>query len=433
MKTKLNCITEMVKRGKELKVNNVMYLLGDVKNLTECFSELKRGKAPGVDEMTVEEYEKNLLPNLEALIARMKKWQYRPQPVRRVYIEKANGKLRPLGIPAVEDKVLQQGMKTILGAVYEPEFLECSYGFRAGKNCHQALGAVNKMIMGEGVNFIIDADIKGFFDAVDQQWLIKFVGHRVSDKSLLRLLMRMLKSGVMEEGKVSATETGTPQGGIVSPLLANIYLHYVLDLWMNRVASKGARGYVGLVRYADDFVIGVEHEDDAVKILNLLRERFEKFGLELSEEKTKIIQFGRKAKERETFNFLGFTHFNDKTLNGGYKVGRKTDRTRFTRSVKSLNVWLMDIRNMFPAREWWKTLAAKLRGHFQYYGVSGNMRWLKKFNHYALILTKKWLNRRSQKKSMNWEEMWRYVKRHPLPTPRIHHNFYTGFCYDHAK
>lgn len=433
MKTKLNRITEMVKRDKDVKVNNVMYLLGEVKNLVECFHELKRDKAPGVDGVTTKGYEGNLVSNLEALIARMKKWQYRPQPVRRTYIEKANGTQRPLGIPAVEDKVLQQGMRKILEAVYEPEFLECSYGFRVGRNSHQALNAVNEMIMRERVNYIIDADIKGFFDTVDQQWLIKFVGHRISDKSLLRLLVRMLKSGVMEEGKVIASDTGTPQGGIVSPLLANIYLHFVLDLWVNRAVTKSTRGYVGMVRYADDFVIGVEHEDDAGMILNALRERFKKFGLELSEEKTKIIRFGRNAHERETFNFLGFTHFNDKTRRGEYKVGRKTDRTRFTRALKRLNNWLMDIRNMIPAREWWKTLAAKLRGHFQYYGVSGNMRCLKKFNLYALILTKKWLNRRSQKKSMNWEDMLRYVKRHPLPTPHIHHNFYTGLCYDHAK
>jgi RNA-directed DNA polymerase len=433
MKTELTRITEMVKRDKEVKVNNVMYLLGEVKNLVECFQELKRDRAPGVDGVTTKEYEGNLVPNLEALTARMKKWQYRPQPVRRTYIEKANGKRRPLGIPAVEDKVLQQGMRKILEAVYEPEFLECSYGFRVGRNCHQALDAVDKMVMREPVNYIIDADIKGFFDTVDQQWLIKFVGHRISDKSLLRLLVRMLKSGVMEEGKVRETDRGTPQGGIMSPLLANIYLHFVLDLWMNRAVIKGTRGYVGIVRYADDFVIGVEHAGDAEKILNALRERFKKFGLALSEDKTKIIQFGRNAKELETFNFLGFTHFNDKTRHGGYKVGRKTDHIRFARALKSLNGWLMDIRNLIPTREWWRTLAAKLRGHFQYYGVSGNMHWLKRFNYCALIITKKWLNRRSQKKSMNWEDMLRYVKRHPLPTPHIHHNFYTGLCYDYAK
>jgi group II intron reverse transcriptase/maturase len=411
----------------------VIYLLGKEENLVECFNGLKKDSSYGVDAVSWKEYERNLKENLSSLITRMKNWQYKPQPVRRTYIEKSNGKLRALGIPTTEDKIIEQGVRQILDAIYEPIFLECSYGFRNGKSCHKALKTLNDMIQFKPVNYIIDADIKGFFDNVDQKWLVKFLEHNISDKELIRLIVRMLKSGVMEDGAYQPSEKGTPQGGIVSPILANIYLHYVLDLWIEKAVKKQSRGYVGMVRYADDFIICVEDEEESQRIVEMLKERFAKFKLELSSEKTKVISFGRKAKRQETFNFLGFTHFNDKTRKGGYKVGRKTDKARYTRAIKSINQWLKTTRNMLKIQELWKLITLKLRGHFQYYGVSGNYRGILRYYKQACVIVKKWLNRRSQKRSFNWVEMNEYFLRYPLPKPKIHHNFYTGLCFDYLK
>jgi RNA-directed DNA polymerase len=429
MQNELDRLTSRILERPKEKVKNIMYLLGDAENLDECYQLLKKGKAPGVDGVTIQEYGKELRGNLLSLIDRMKKWQYRPQPVRRVYIEKANGKLRPLGIPTIEDKIVQMGVARILETVYEPEFLDCSFGFRPGRSCHQALRTLNEMCMWKKVNYIIDADIKGYFDAVNHEWLIKFLGHRIADQKILRLLVRILRSGVMEGTAYSTSEKGTPQGGIVSPLLANVYLHYVLDLWIEKVVKRKCRGFVGMVRYADDFVICVEYEEEAQKILEALRKRFAKFALELSEEKTKLLRFGRNADCDETFNFLGFTHFNDKTRNGKYKVGRKTDKARVNRALKATNEWLKQIRNKAKPELWWPTLVAKLRGHFNYFGVSGNYHSLGNFRKATIRLVFKWLNRRSQKRSYNLDGFFEYIKRHPLPVPKIVHNFYTGVSY----
>lgn len=280
MRTKLNRITEIVKNEKKVKIGNLMYLFGSAENLAECFYEIKQDSASGVDSVSWQEYEKNLETNLGSLIERMKKWQYRPQAVRRTYIEKENGKLRAIGIPATEDKVIQQGMRKILEAIYEPKFYNNSYGFRKGKNCHQALKTLNDIIQFRPVNYIIDADIKGYFDNVDQKWLIKFLEHTIIDKSLMRLIVRILRSGIMDEGVYYKSEQGTPQGGIVSPIFANIYLHYVLDEWLEKAIKSRSRGYVGMVRYADDFVICIENQDEAHTILAELKERFLKFKLE---------------------------------------------------------------------------------------------------------------------------------------------------------
>jgi len=419
MKTKLRHIAELAKARKEVKVVNVLYLLGDRVNLERCFGELKRGKAPGVDRVTMEEYEANLKENLEGLIARMKTWSYRPQPVQRVYIEKSDGKKRPLGIPAIEDKVVQMGVKNILEAIYEPDFLDCSYGFRPNRSCHQALGALDGMIRHNPVNFVIDADIKGFFDSVDHEWLTKFLEHRVGDKKLIRLVRRMLRSGIMEEGKFVPSEVGTPQGGVVSPLFANVYLHYVLDLWVEKIVKRKSHGFVGMVRYADDFVICVENEEEAGRILNELRDRLAKFKLELSAEKTRIVKFGGRSGGSGTFNFLSFTHYSS-TKN---MVGRKTEKKRFARALRSLGEWLRVIY-MAPARNWWMNLCAKLRGHYQYYGVTGNSRLIRYFYFQAVRLVRKWLSRRSQRSRMNWKRFNLYLKRYPLPIPRIHQDLH---------
>lgn len=422
----------MAAKDRECKFSNLIHLL-NVDNLRDCFYQLKRDKASGIDGVSFSEYEANLETNLIKLVARMKQYSYRPQAVRRVYIPKANGKLRPLGIPCIEDKVVQKAIARLLTAIYEVDFMACSYGFRPNRGCHDAIKRLHEVIMRYRINYVIDADIKGFFDHVDQQWLMRCLEQRIRDKGLLRYIKRFLKAGVMEEGKWQETEQGTPQGGIISPILANIYLHYILDLWLVKAVQPWCRGAVVMVRYADDFVICVQYQDEAEKILTLLKQRLNKFGLELAMDKTKVIEFGRYATENaqkrgqkaETFTFLGFTHYCAKTRNGKFKVGRKTDRNRFRAKIKELNTWLKAIRVTAQVREWWPILSAKLSGHFQYYGVSENYWSIQRYYFLTLRLVMKWLNRRSQKLSMNWERFLRYLRRYPLPRPKISFSLYT--------
>lgn len=427
---------EIAEKDRKHKFNNLIHMLNET-GLKECFYLLKKDKATGIDGVTFKEYEQNLDANITDLVARMKRFSYRPQSVRRVYIPKANGKLRPLGIPSLEDKIVQMGIARILTAIFETDFVDFSYGFRPGKNCHQALDRLDKIIMQNPINYVIDADIKGFFDNVDHSWLRRCLEERISDQKLIRYIVRFLKAGVMEDGKWYETEKGTPQGGIISPILANIYLHYALDLWLSKVIKRRCRGIVIMIRYADDFIICVQYQDEAEWILIELRKRLAKFGLELAADKTKIISFGRFAVENAkkkgqragTFNFLGFTHFCDKTRTGKFKVGRTTDRKKLRAKLKAMNDWLKAIRNVAAVKEWWTTLGAKLSGHFQYYGVSGNFRGIKRFYFLTIRMVFKWLNRRSQKKSYNWVSFTKYLTRYPLPKPKISHNFYTLYSY----
>ena len=436
METKLNHITEMTGKEKGYKFNNLIHML-NMQNLKECFYMLKGDKATGVDGVSVEEYEKNLEGNIGELIERMKKWAYRPQPVERVYILKASGKKRPIGIPTVEDKMVQMCIKRILEAIWEVDFMESSYGFRPGRSSHDAIDKLDKIIMTKPVNYVIEADIRGFFDNVDHSWLMRFLEVRISDRSFLRLIKRFLKAGYVEGGRKYNTSKGTPQGGIISPMLANIYLHYVLDVWVEMVVKKNCNGYVELIRYADDFVIMVQKKEDTQRVVEALERRLGKFGLELAEDKTRVIEFGRYAEENakrrgkkpDTFNFLGFTHFCGKSRKKRFKVGRKTDRKKFNMKIKETNEWLRKIRNAYKVKEWWPILCAKLRGHFQYYGVSGNFRSISRFYYLTIRLVFKWLNRRSQKKSFNWKRFSAYVKKHGLPQPKIYHNVYTLFGY----
>jgi RNA-directed DNA polymerase len=431
MQTKLSLITEKAKGDKKCRFKNIAYLLNKT-NLRECFYMLKTGKAAGVDAVSIEEYEKNLEKNLDELVERMKRQAYKPQPVRRVYISKANGKKRPLGIPATEDKIVQMVIRRILESIYEADFLEQSHGFRPGRSCHTAISRLYKMIRKNPVNYIIDADIKGFFDNVNHEWMMRCLQERISDRNMLRIIKRFLKSGVMEEGKYSDTEKGTPQGGIISPILSNIYLHYVLDLWIEKVVKRDCDGYVEILRYADDFVICVRFKKNTKKIIGALKERLSKFGLELAEDKTRIIKFGKsvynKAKKNgkkvDTFNFLGFTHYCDTDRNGKFKIGKKTDGKKLGAKVRDVSKWLKRVNNMLPIKEIWKTVSAKLRGHYQYYGVTGNYRSLNKFYYEVTKLLYKWLNRRSQRKSFSWDGFREYLNRYKLPTPKIYYNIY---------
>jgi group II intron reverse transcriptase/maturase len=431
METKLNLITRRAKEDKSCKFNNLMHFVNS-ESLEECFRMLKRGKAAGIDGTTIEEYEKNLRGNIENLVDRMKKMSYRPQPVRRVYIPKENGKKRPLGIPTVEDKLVQMTFTRILEAIYEPDFIDFSYGFRRNRNCHQALARINHMIMFRPVNYIIDADIKGFFDNVNHAMLRECLEMRISDRKFIRYIVRFLKSGIIEEGKYLKTESGTPQGGIISPVLANIYLHYILDLWFVKRVKPKVSGYVGMVRYADDFIICAENREEAELILKGIVKRLERFELELSEEKTMIVKFGRRAfEERDnsgnrpgTFNFLGFTHFCTRSRKGKFKVGRKTERKRFAKGVRKVKNWMKYQRNRKNLNEIWGMLSWILIGHYRYYGVSENSRQINHFYDEVRRIAYKWLNRRSQRRSFSWESFQKYLKTHPLPKPRIFNNLY---------
>lgn len=400
--------------------------------LKECFRELKRRKSPGIDGVTVGEYANKLDENIADLVAKLKAKQYKPQPVLRVYIPKSNGDKRPLGIPAVEDKIVQMAIKKILEAIFEQDFIDTSYGFRPNRSCHDALKKIDNIIMTGPVNFVVDMDISKFFDTVDHKQLMECLKQRIVDPTLLQLIGRFLKSGIMEEGVYFETDKGTPQGGVLSPVLANVYLHYALDLWFETEVIPQLTGYAHLVRYADDFVVCFEKEEEARVFGIALRQRMSKFGLTISEEKSKIIEFGQCACQRarkygwkcETFDFLGFTHFCDKTRKGKFKLGRKTSRKKFTQKMKDMNIWLKSIRNLVELKKWWKMLGLKLLGHYRYYGMSGNIRWLQNFYYQTVRFAFKWINRRSQKKSYNWDQFLRFILFNPLPKPKIYHSLY---------
>ncbi len=430
---KLVLIAKRAKERPKEKFTSLVHLL-NADYLKNCYKQLKRGKAAGVDGKTTESYtEGEINKVLEETARQIQAKRYRVQPVKRVYIAKENGKKRPLGIPSVIDKVVQLGVTRILEQIYESEFLEVSYGYRPGRNPHEALKELNHMIMGKKLNWIIDADIKGFFDNINHQWMTKCLNERIADPNFKELINRFLEAGVMEEGKLTKTELGSPQGGIISPILANIYLHYVLDLWFEKRMRKKLRGFAQMVRFADDFVIGVQHKWEAEGILKQLAERLKQFGLELASEKTRLIEFGRFAQENvtkrggrrpETFDFLGFTHYCTQTRDGRFSLRVKTSRKRVNRSYMGMNLYLKNVRNLAKLERIWKMLALKLQGHYNYYGVSGNFESIKRYYTKTLNLTFKWLNRRSQKKSWDMDNFKKYLETYPLPKPKLTYAIY---------
>lgn len=385
------------------KVQNLM-VFANKENLALKHRSQGGKKASGVDGIAKSEYGQKLDENLDDLVARMKNFSYKSLPVRRTYIPKiGSDKLRPLGIPAYEDKLVQGVMADMLTAIYEPKFLDMSYGFRPKCSCHQAILDLDGKIMHDSINYIVDADIKGFFDNVDHDWLIKFLEHDIADKRFIRYIKRFIKSGIMENGKYLESDKGTPQGGLISPILANIYLHYVLDLWFEKVVKKECRYYASIVRYADDFVCCFQYESEAKKFLGLLKERLAKFGLELAEDKTKIIPFGRfQRKHKETFDFLGFTHVNGVTRKGKYKLVHITSAKKLKAKMQSVKQWLKENMHIKPS-ELISKMNVKLTGHYRYYGISDNHQRMSKFGQYCRKELYHVLNRRNQYR-LTWEK-----------------------------
>jgi group II intron reverse transcriptase/maturase len=427
VETKLLRIAEKAAREPELKFVNLYYLMNE-ELLNDCYRRVRKDAAAGVDEVTKEEYGRNLAANLRDLVDRLHRMSYRPQAVRRTYVPKAGSdKLRPLGIPTLEDKLVGMALARILGAIYEQDFIESSYGFRPARSCHDALGALSHTVQEGNTNYIVEADIKKFFDSVDHDWMMKMLLHRVGDQRVQRLVKRFLIAGIVEDGERYKSDEGTPQGASLSPILANIYLHYALDLWFERVYRKKCKGKARLIRYADDFVVCFQNREDAMEFKAELEQRLAKFALSLEPTKTKVLEFGpcaaksaaARGEKPGTFDFLGFTHYNSKSATGKrYRMKRVTARKKYRAKLAEFKKWIKRARTE-PLPKIMRQVAAKLRGHYSYYGVSDNSGRIGRFRQEVLDMLYKWLNRRSQKRSYNPEQFKAILYRFRLPKPRI--------------
>ena len=402
----------------------------DVYWLHEAFSRTRHDGAPGVDGQTWADYAKDLGSNLRSLLDRFKSGRYKAPPVRRTHIPKGSDprSTRPIGIPTLEDKVLQRAVAMVLEPVYEEDFLDFSYGFRPGRSAHQALEALWRGLMGMGGGWVLEVDIRSFFDELDRRHLRSFLDRRVRDGVIRRTIDKWLKAGVMEKGIVSHPESGTPQGGVISPLLANLYLHEVVDQWFEEAVKPRLRGRAFLIRYADDMVLAFANERDARRVAEVLAKRFARFGLRLHPEKTRLLRFQRPRGKAQppralrTFDFLGLTHYWGRSRRGSWVVKRKTAMSRLSRALGAIRLWCRRHRHHEVGWQQQK-LRQKLRGHYAYYGISGNYRALDAFYRQVHRIWRKWLNRRSQKAGMTWERFNRLLARYPLPRPRIVHSF----------
>jgi RNA-directed DNA polymerase len=426
----LERVREAAEREKTVRFTALLHHIYNIEHLRTAYHALKRDAAPGIDGETWEHYGQALEANLADLSGRLKRRAYRARPVKRTYIPKADGRQRPLGIPTLEDKIVQRTTVEVLNAIYETDFLGFSYGFRPGRSPHGALDALYAGLLTRKVNWVLDADIRGFFEAIDHEWLVKFVEHRIADQRVVRLIQKWLNAGVLEDGVRTWREEGTPQGGSISPLLANVYLHYVFDLWAQRWRKKHAYGDVIVVRYADDFIVGFQHRVDAERFLVELRERFTKFNLELHPEKTRLLEFGPFAAEHrqraaqgkpETFNFLGFTHICGKKRNGRFTVVRQTIRKRMQAKLSEVKA---ELRRRMHAPipvvgAWLRTVVG---GHLRYYGVPMNGPALFTFRFQVGWLWYRALRRRGQRRPLTWDRMRRLIQRW-LPPARISHPY----------
>ncbi len=419
METKRKDIKYQIQQG--YKLQTIMHYVNR-ETLIKQHEKQQLGKASGIDGVTKEEYDKNLEVNIANLLTRMKNFSYKPRPVRKTYIPKANGKLRGLGIPCYEDKLVQGAMADILNEIYENIFLDISYGFRPKKNCHQAVSQINWLLMTKKINYILDADIKGFFDNIDHEIMMMFLEHEIEDKNFLRYIKRFLKAGILEDYKYYESDKGTPQGGLISPILANVYLHYVLDNWFY-VVKKEFKGEMYLIRYADDFVVMFQYEEEARKFYKLLIERMSKFKLELAEDKTRILPFGRFKGTKDEFNFLGFTFSNGKTSTGKYRPNIKTNKKKLKQKLEVAKKWLHD--NMHkPILEIGLSIKKKIIGHYAYYGISGNYSSLLKYYKYLKYTWNNTLRKRGQKnkiKYLDYLRIWNYLE---IPLPKIYVNIW---------
>ena len=462
MTTELTRIGEKARADSQCRFNALMHHVTDRGNLHTSFRGLKRNKAVGIDGVTKEDYAQNLDNNIKGLSGQLARGSYKPQKTRRTTIPKAGSdKRRPLGIPCFEDKIVQKTVKNTLEHIYEADFLSCSYGYRPGRSQHDALDDIGRTIQQKKVSYIVEADIKGFFDSVNHEWLLRFLEHRIADKRVIKLIQRMLTAGtVMEDGLVKADTEGTPQGSILSPLLSNVYLHYVLDLWFTKAFTQQCRGEAHYFRYADDFIACFQNKQDADMFMYELRQRLEKFHLEVEETKTKSIEFGRftqknldrtskrdskrsckrrrkkcKAKDKSkveakrksehkrhkpaTFDFLGFTHYCSVTRYGNFKVKRKTSRKKIRSKLKELNDWLKKVRSFRKKREIFRSAVSRARGHLNYYAITDNSPMCRVFLREFRRMLFKWLNRQSQRRSYNWDTFTKALEWYEWPPGRI--------------
>ena len=431
MATKLERIAELSAQNPTMVFNSIGHLI-NVEFLRKCHEKMDGDKAVGIDGVTKEEYGRNLNENLVDLVDRMKKKAYRPKPARKVEIPKDNGKMRPLSIYCYEDKLVQEALRQILEAVFEPMFYDEMMGFRPGRSCHQALRKLNTMIEKRNTNYILDADIKGFFQHLDHGMIIKFVESRIKDPNIIRLIRRMLKAGIMNDYYFEPTEEGSGQGSVCSPVLSCLYMHYVLVWWFKERIQPYLKGYSGIVVYADDFVCCFQYKEEAERFYELLKRRMGNFGLSLEEEKSRLIEFGRYAQDNcakrgtkpETFTFLGFTHYCSRGRNGRFRVKRKTSRKKFSKKLKEIHRKIGEMRTM-KTKDIVKKLNEILVGYFHYYGITDNSRSIKAFRYEVMKSLFYWLNRRSQKKSYNWVGFLNMLDScHPLAEAKIYVSIY---------
>ena len=431
METKLARISELSMQNPEMVFTSIGHLINK-ELLEECHEDMDGKKAVGIDGISKDDYGKDLDANLDDLVARLKRKAYKPKPARRVEIPKDNGKMRPLSIYCYEDKLVQEALRRVLEAVFEPMFYDEMMGFRPGRSCHQAIKMLGTMIERNYTNYILDADIKGFFDHLDHEWIVRFIESRIKDPNIIRLVRRMLRAGIMKDYEFEPTEAGSGQGSVCSPVIANIYMHYVLLWWFKEKVQPSLKGYSGMVVYADDFVVCFQHKEDAELFYARLKRRMEHFGLELENEKSRLIEFGRFAEQNckkhgtkpETFTFLGFTHYCSRSKSGRFRVKRKTSKKKFTKKVKEVHKLIGEMRRMRTG-DIVRKLNEILVGYFHYYGITDNYERINAFRYETIKSLFYWINRRSQRKSYTWEGFLNMIdKHHKIARAKTYVNIY---------